>query len=544
VTSLNRRVIVAVVGVTSLVVLVASLALWFVMQSMLLRNADRELAQRVERMKRFEPLGSPEFWRTSNANDGRRRFIERGSSDWRMLVQVIDIRDGSELHRSTTLATGLDLAPITVPPEAIDTPVNQHLDDGSTVRLVAFRMHYQMRADGRREWGGGPRPDGPRPDGPRPEGPPPGDARPAIPPPPTAAAAPATPPVGAPSVIGQHPPAPGSGGGAQASAGDSHQPEPPHQGVMIYLALGLEQVDGELSRMAMVLGILWGAATLLAFGTIMVLRPAVLRPTRDLAASIARLGPDDLAARVPVGAAPQEMRVVVDCLNGLFDRLEQAFKREQATIANIAHELRTPVAELRTALEFRQMSATGEDRAELDALLATVVRMQTQVSNLLLLARLEAGKEPLVCTDADLGELVSEAAERWEERATARGLDLSLGTFARAPITTSPDHLGLVLDNLLGNAVAHATAQGVIAVTVAADEREVRLTIANPFSGTLDMDQLSHAYYRGDDARHGGDHTGLGLALCQRLCRLLDARLELTHAEGQFRASVVLKRRA
>jgi signal transduction histidine kinase len=312
---------------------------------------------------------------------------------------------------------------------------------------------------------------------------------------------------------------------------------------MIYLALGLEQVAGELSRMAMVLGVLWGAATLLALGAILVLRPAVLRPTRDLAAAIARLGPDDLAARVPVQQAPQEMRVVVDCLNGLFDRLEQAFKREQATIANIAHELRTPVAELRTALEFRLMTASGEDRSEIEALLATVMRMQTQVSNLLLLARLEAGKEPLARTDADLAELVGEATERWEDRALARGLDLSLGTFARAPITTSPDHLGLVLDNLLGNAVAHAITPGVITVAVATDDSEARVTITNPFTGTLDASRLGHAYYRGDDARHGGDHTGLGLALCQRLCRLLGARLEVTPAEGHFRASVVLPRR-
>jgi two-component system sensor histidine kinase QseC len=313
---------------------------------------------------------------------------------------------------------------------------------------------------------------------------------------------------------------------------------------MIHLALGLESVDGELSRMGVVLGLLWAGATLLAFATILVLRPAVLRPTRDLAAAIARLGPDDLAARVPIERAPQEMRIVVDCLNGLFDRLEQAFKREQATIASIAHELRTPVAELRTALEFRQMTATGEDRTELDALLSTVIHMQTQVSNLLLLARLEAGKEPLQRSDCDLGELVSEAIERWEERAAARGLDLSAGTFARAPITTSPDHLGLVLDNLLGNAVSHATSPGVITLTVSADDRTAQISITNPFAGKLDAEQLGRAYYRGDRARHGGDHTGLGLALCQRLCRVLDAHLELAPTEGHFRATVVFPRKA
>ena len=410
-TSLNRRVIAAVVGVTSLVVLVASLALWFAMQSMLMRAVDRELNSRVERMKRFETLGSLDFWRNAG-NDGRRRFLERANSgDWRSVTQVIDLRDGSEVYRSSGLTVGLDLAPLTLPHVPIEKPRTEHLDDGSTVRLMAFHMQYHARGDVRRDG----RPEGPPPLGmgrsASPPAPPadrgvPGEVRPSpdLPPPPPAASAPPAFPGPTTIVI-------------PSSA--HHPPEAPHQGVMIYLALGLEQVDGELSRMAMVLGVLWGAATMLAFGTILVLRPAVLRPTRDLAAAIARLGPDDLGARVPLHQAPQEMRVVVDCLNGLFDRLEQAFKREQATIANIAHELRTPVAELRTALEFRQMAATGEDRAELDALLITVMRMQTQVSNLLLLARLEAGKEPLQRSDADLGELVTEAAERWEDRARA-----------------------------------------------------------------------------------------------------------------------------
>ena len=91
----------------------------------------------------------------------------------------------------------------------------------------------------------------------------------------------------------------------------------------MHFALGLRQVDSELSRMALVLALVWAAATALALATILMLRPAVLRPARDLALAIARLGPDNLAARVPVGPVPQELRVVIDCLNGVFDRLNE-----------------------------------------------------------------------------------------------------------------------------------------------------------------------------------------------------------------------------
>jgi signal transduction histidine kinase len=491
-------VIAAVVGVTSLVVLIAALVLWVVTRSVLLRSVDRELVSRTERLKRFEPMAAPAFWKAGN--DIRRR-IERGSSsEWRTMIQVIDLGDGSELHRSESLASGVTLrAEGQLAHEPLEKPVTRTLEDGSSVRVMALKL---IRHPGRIEF---------RPD-----------------------------------LV--------SGSGRSESRGESRPegrsepapyllaPPPPvvHPGVLVLTGLDLGQIDGELSRMGVVLAVLWGAATLLAFGTILLLRPAVLRPARDLAAAIARLGPDDLAARVPADLAPQEMRVVVECLNGLFDRLEQAFTREQATIANIAHELRTPVAELRAALEFRLLAAGGQDRAELAGLLDTVVRMQAQVSDLLLLARLESGKEPLQRVEVDLADLAAEAVERWDERARARGQQLDLAEPLPAPCTTSPDHLELVLDNLLGNAIAHGEAGARISVRVEAGADGRRISIANPFTGELDQSQLGQAYYRGDTARHGGDHCGLGLALCQRLCRLLGARLELTGEAGTFRATVVL----
>lgn len=521
-TSLNRRVIFAVVGVTSLVVFVAALGLWLTTRSVLMREVDRELMSRIERMKRFEWIGSPDFWHSSNSTEARRRFerFSANSGNGRLFMQVIDTTDDSELYRSATLTPGLDLAPLTTRTPIMDALNNHYLGDGSGVRLIAFHMvHTPNRIDSpawRRE--GGQRSEGPSPSTNE-------NISRALPTPnPTL-----NPTFNKAELIS----APGKN--------TTGTPNPPR--VLIFVGLGLEQVDGELSRMAIVLGSLWAAATLLALASILLLRPAVLRPINELAAAIARLGPDDLAVRVPTTLAPQEMRIVADCLNRLLDRLEQAFTREQATIANIAHELRTPVAELRTALEFRRLSASAAEHPEIDGLLGTVTRMQNQVTNLLLLARLEAGKEPLQRSDADLGELTTEAIERWEERAHAAGLRIAPEPFVPAAITTSPDHLSLILDNLLGNAIAHGT-NGDVRVTLSTQPTVIRVTITNPFSGKINPQLLGQAYYRGDQARHEGDHSGLGLALCQRLCRLLDAQLELDGNGDFFRASVVLKRQA
>lgn len=307
-------------------------------------------------------------------------------------------------------------------------------------------------------------------------------------------------------------------------------------GACVLIGADLSGVDAELRRMAIGLSVLWLVATALASAAAIALRRAVLRPLASLDAELARLSPEDLSARLGVGAAPDEVRTLVERLNALLTGLEQAFRREQATIANIAHELRTPVAGLRSEIEFRLLAtADMSERMVLSGLLATVGRMQAMVGNILMLARIEAGRERLAAEPLDLGPLVAAAVERWEARAAGRGQSIACTLGESAPLTSSAIHLDVVLDNLLGNAVAHG-GSGEIAVTVAG----ATVTVANPCSGSVDAARLGTAFYRADEARSDGAHCGLGLALCRRITGLLGANLELTVAEGVFTARLGL----
>lgn len=312
-----------------------------------------------------------------------------------------------------------------------------------------------------------------------------------------------------------------------------------------HLASDLDPVHAELARMAIVLAALWAAATVLAALAVAVLHAPILRPLRALTAVIDRLGPDDLSARVPSGAGPDEVRGVVERLNRLLDRLEQAFRREQATIATIAHELRTPVAALRATIEFRLQLAPGPDEAQvLTTCLGTVERMGAMVSNLLLLARLEAGNEPLPPERVALDEAVADAVDAVQPAAAARGIGIVVRLGREIAVDASPLHLRLVLDNLIGNAVAHAPRGATVTVTLARAAGTARLEIDNPLAAPLDASRLGETFYRADSARSGGDHSGLGLALCRRLVRLLDGTLRLETGEGRFRALVGLPLRA
>ena len=299
--------------------------------------------------------------------------------------------------------------------------------------------------------------------------------------------------------------------------------------VIVYLASDLQPIEDELAHLAKLLSALWVTALVLAWISVGWSGRVVLRPLKELSLALDHLGPDDLASRLPSAAGPHEFRGMVDRLNLLLDRLEQAFRREQATIKVIAHELRTPVATLRTAIEFRQLIAEDAgEKAVLATCFRTIERMQAMVTNLLLLARLEAGKEPLPRMVVDLVEMVHDAL--------ADRPDISAELPASALVLTSPMHLRLVLDNLIGNAVAHGQPPGRIQVVV----EGTSVHISNPCAEGIDTSQLGTVFYRADAARSNGDHCGLGLALVTRLVRLLDGQLTLTAAGHQFRAEVRL----
>lgn len=316
---------------------------------------------------------------------------------------------------------------------------------------------------------------------------------------------------------------------------------PPPGPVVALIAGNLEDVDAELRRMALNLGAVWLVATALALGAAMALRRAVLRPLVLLDGELKRLRPDDLAARLPASAGPAEVRTLVLRLNTLLGGLEEAFKREQATIANIAHELRTPVAGLRTEIEFRLLAAGDPgELATLRSLLATVGRMQAMVGNILMLARIEAGRERLNSDTLDLVPLVTAAVERWEPRAMARGLEIELALPESLALDSSAIHLDLVLDNLLGNAVAHGQAGRPIAVRLQSVDGRAELEVSNACTAGIDTARLGTAFYRADDARSDGSHCGLGLALCRRIAGLIGAELELDARDGLFSARLRL----
>ena len=257
-----------------------------------------------------------------------------------------------------------------------------------------------------------------------------------------------------------------------------------------------------------------------------------LRPLGALANRAAQIDARSLGTRFATAEAPEELQPIAARLNDLLARLEQSFERERRVSADLAHELRTPLAELRmlaeSALKWPEARDPGTDRETL----AIAAQMEALVERMLALARSEDGRLRLVRTQVDLPALVTEIWDSLAPAAAARGLRGELA-LAPASIATDPVLLRSILANLLDNAVSYGAAGGTI--TIACDPIPgdgVRLQVTNTADDltSADVARLFERFWRKEAARSATTHAGLGLALVRSFATALgweiDARLD------------------
>jgi len=318
------------------------------------------------------------------------------------------------------------------------------------------------------------------------------------------------------------------------------------QPVILVVARDTVALEARLASLRWLL-IAAGAAAMAAATVVsLVVSRRVLRPLNSLAGHIAEIEADDLASRVPAGGMPTEIAPVARKLNDLLARLEAAFNRERAFTANVAHELRTPLAGVRSTIEVA-LSRTREPAEYRDALadcLAIAKRMQSMTANLLTLARLDAGEVTLHFERVDPAELVAACWGAFADRARARQITFDNKLPDQLSCTSSRDSLAMVMSNLLDNAVEHADEGGRIEVAHTAGADFVEIAVANTGCqlSRQDVSRVFDRFWRGDSARTAaGVHCGLGLTLVQRCIEALGGTVTAAVDEsGLFTVRVAL----
>ena len=212
----------------------------------------------------------------------------------------------------------------------------------------------------------------------------------------------------------------------------------------------------------------------------------------------------------------------------------------------MAHELRTPLAGLRTTLEVALAGQRGLAAFE-DALrdgLAISCQLHGMVENLLAMARCEAGQMETAPESVRLDELFRQCWRPLEDAAVGRGLRVRWESVEACVLATDREKLRLILQNVLGNAVAYADAGGHVRLACQAADGGASLTVSNSGSA-LSADDAAHVFerfWRRDAARSDtGVHCGLGLPLCERLAALLGGSIAVrSEAGGDFTVTLLL----
>ncbi|MCA8958703.1 MAG: sensor histidine kinase N-terminal domain-containing protein [Planctomycetes bacterium] len=265
------------------------------------------------------------------------------------------------------------------------------------------------------------------------------------------------------------------------------------------------------------------------------------RPIDAMAAQVAELDAERLGTRLPADAVPREVAPIVEQLNALLARLEDSFLRERRFAGNVAHELRTPIAELRSLAQVGARCADDPD--SLHAFFGDVGdiagRMGGVVTNLMLLARCQAGVEPAAHAGVDLETAVAGVWSRLRGAAAQRGLRWRLDVDREVVADADPGKLESVLTNLLDNAVSYALPGTEVACRVSSNGFRFELEVSNaaaPLSAE-ELERLAEPFWRRDAARAGDSHAGLGLSLARALAELQGMQLELRQrADGVFHA--------
>jgi two-component system sensor histidine kinase TctE len=258
-----------------------------------------------------------------------------------------------------------------------------------------------------------------------------------------------------------------------------------------------------------------------------------LKPLERLREEIASRSPADLRPVVEEDK-PQEIRPLVSALNQLLTRLNGAIDIQKRFIANAAHQLRTPLAGLKTHAELaRRDPDPGEMRALLDMIAGETQRTSHLVNQLLTLARTEPGVSPVAGRDpVNLHDVASRAVQSWVPKALAKNIDLG---FELEDAWTLGDALLLreLLANLLDNAIAYTHAGGAVTVRTGVSDRRAWLEVEDNGVGipASERPHVFERFYR--VAGTSGEGCGLGLAIVMEIADRHDAKVEIvTPSEG------------
>src|ERR1039457_507218 len=248
----------------------------------------------------------------------------------------------------------------------------------------------------------------------------------------------------------------------------------------------------------------------------------------------------DLKHRLPTHLSDDELNTLARTINGMLDQIELLVHGVRNVSNSIAHDLRTPLAELRARLEELALIQPSPEKAfaEIDGAVADVDRVIHIFDALLRLAEIDAGMRRSGFVSLDLADLATTDVEFYAPAAELRNIALTFHADGPLSVSGDPILLAQALSNLIDNALKYAPENGVIDVAVrrrADTEAEIAVTDNGPGINDSEKTKVVERFYRGDASR-GTPGVGLGLSLVQAVAKLHGSTLEFSDQNSGLHA--------
>ncbi len=282
---------------------------------------------------------------------------------------------------------------------------------------------------------------------------------------------------------------------------------------------------------------LWGG--LLAVGIALLvtfmLSRRILAPVKSLSHAAKRLGHGDFSQRVSV-KDKGEMGEFAKTFNSMADNLERVEKLKRTMVADIAHELRTPLSNIKGYLEAISDKVIKADANTLSTIEEEAVLLSRLVDNLQELSMVDADELKLIRRAQDISEIIKQAVTAKQPQITNKGLSLKVDLPDALPaVSIDSQRISQVLRNLLDNAVAHTIA-GSITISARQQDKQVQIDVIDTGEGIPeeDLPNIFERFYRVDKSRTratGG--SGIGLTIAKRLVEAHDGSIGVRSEEGK-----------
>jgi signal transduction histidine kinase len=263
----------------------------------------------------------------------------------------------------------------------------------------------------------------------------------------------------------------------------------------------------------------------------LITRRALMTRVHSIRQTISAIIHGDLQHRLPTHINDDELNTLSRTINGMLDQIEQLVHGVRNVSNSIAHDLRTPLAELRSRLEELALirPPPEETFAEIDGAVTDVDRVIRIFDALLRLAEIDSGMRRSGFAPLDASDLAANAVEFYEPAAELKDIELRLNVDRPLTVFGDPVLLAQALGNLIDNALKYAPKNGVIEVAVRKREdgaAEISVTDNGPGISAAEKTKVVERFYRGDASR-GTPGVGLGLSLVQAVAKLHGSVLEL-----------------